>query len=1202
MSDARIPWSKLFFLFILAGFAAVALHAQSHVQTHSGPATAAPPRITAEADDSNLVTLEGNKHPLATAANDQGAAPASLELGRAILMLKSSSAQQAALNKLADDQQNPKSPHYHVWLTPAEYGAQFGIAPQDLAKINEWLEGHGFTVEPQMAGRNLIMFSGTNAQLMQAFHTELHTYTVKGQSYTAISANPQIPAAFSDVILGFSPNNFPVHAQHTATRLMKHTDAGWKDAAGVKPLATLPENGSTVYAVTPYDLATIYNILPLWEAGIDGTGETIAIVADSNIQRADVDSFRSEFGLPPTKLNIINYGPDPGRNGDEDEADLDVQWSGAVAKNATIDLVVANNSYASSGIFGSAAYVINNNIAPLLNVSFGACEQAFGTAENQFINLLWEQAASQGITVLVASGDAAAAGCDRGYAIASHGNAANGLSSTPYNVSVGGTDFSGNFPNPSKYWSATNNPTTQQSALSYIPETPWNDTCANPLVLAALRANGTTTDATTLDLCNDNNPLVQPFLNTNGGGGAASSCAVSGPDPTNPCAAGYPKPAWQSGVPGIPADGVRDTPDVSLMSGNGIWSSFYLACDSDASGGPCNSTFYITAGGTSFATPIFAGMLALAQQKQQAAGLGNINYVLYKLAATEYASSSANACASSNVIAGNSCIFYDITAGSNATPCLIFTLDCNTGSAIEQLGILTGDSAGPGYDVASGLGTINTYNLVENWKTALSTFLPTTTDILVTGSTSVVYGQNISLSVVVSPVAPATGVPSGEVGFTSNDPAPGSMSLTDVTLSKGQGEVAATPLSAGSYKVFGNYAGDATFAPSKSSGVSVNITKATPGIVLTSTRSSVQSGQNVTFSLEASSVLNGVVPSGTVVFTDTATGAALKNEGLPESSTFNGITTATWFATVPQSQLQSGANTIKASYSGDSNYLGVSAAPVTVTDARAGFTTTISQPSVTLTDGVGTLSVSVTPSGSTPLAPNSIVLSCPSAAGLTCTFSPNVVTGNGVLTSTLSVKLAPSSLHAAAPTVRRPGAKLTTVSLAGGLAGLLLLVVPKRRRNYRLLALCVLMLSGLMFTVGCNSAMHSSSVPQPSLAATTTLLSVNSKTPLAGSSTVFTAQVKPVSGNGIPTGAVTFAAGTARLGASPLTGGSATFTTKSLPLGSQAVIATYSGDTAYDTSSSAVTLLNVSANVALTVTATDAFGNQSSANVAVTIQ
>lgn len=1197
MSGFRITGSKLFLLSLLACLTAVALRAQ----THGHPTTTAMPRITAKVDDANRVMLPGNIHPLATAGHDLGAAPASLELGRAILVLKSTSAQQAALTKLTDDQHNPKSPNYHVWLTPAEYGARFGIASQDLAKIDGWLEGHGFTIEPQMAGRNLIIFSGTNAKLMQAFHTELHTYKVKGGTYTALSDNPQIPAAFSDLILSFSPNNFPVQAQHTIPRLMKHTDAGWKDVAGVKPQTTLPQNGTTYYAVTPYDLATIYNILPLWNAGIDGTGETIAIVADSNINPADVDTFRSAFGLPAKKLNIINYGPDPGRNDDESEADLDVQWSGAVAKNATIDLVVANNSYASGGIFGSAAYVVNNNLAPLLNVSFGACEQAFGTAENQFINLLWQQAASQGITVLVATGDSDAAGCDRGSSIASSGDAPNGIASTPYDISVGGTDFSGNFPDPTRYWSAENNATTAQSVLSYIPETAWNNSCANPVILAAELANGGTSDATTQALCNDSS-LAQQYLNTDGGGGAASNCAVAGPDATNPCGSGYPKPAWQSGVLGIPADGVRDTPDVSLMAGNGVWGSFYLACDSDASGGSCDTTSYVSAGGTSFAAPIFAGMLALVQQKEQAAGLGNVNYVLYKLGAAEYNNPSSTTCSSSSVTPGNSCIFYDITQGSNSAPCLIYTPDCGTGTAVERIGTLAGYYANPGYDVASGLGTINAYNLVENWNSASSTFLPTTTRVSLTDPTSVVYGQNVSLSVVVSPIAPATGVPSGDVGFTSNDPAPNSISLNETTLSQGHGTVATTPLSAGSYQLFANYAGDATFAPSASSGVTVNVVKASAGIVLTSTSSVVQSSQNVTFSLEANSVLNGVAPTGTVIFTNTATGAVLTNEGLAESSTFNGITTATWFATVPQSQLQSGANTITASYSGDSNYLGALAAPLSVSSAQEAFVTTISQPSVTLTNGSGSLSVLITPSGSTPLTPNSIVLSCPTAVGLICTFSPNVVSNSGALTSTLSVRLAPSSLSLAASRADSNNAKLATISLAGGMAGLMLLMVPKRRKNYGLLSLCIFLLSGLMLTVGCSSGIHNSSSSQSSLVATSTLLSVNSSTQLAGAATVFTAKVKPESGTGLPTGTIMFSAGSAKLGTSPLIGESATFTTTSLPLGSQAVIATYSGDSTYEISSSAVMLLNVSSTVALKVAATDAFSNQSSVNVAVIIQ
>jgi len=1186
--------SKLFNLFLLASLAVGGIHAQ----TQEG--VVASPRITTAVDDTNLVTLQGNVHPLATAANDQGAAPGSLEMGRAILVLKNSPSQQAALNKLTDDQQNSKSPSYHAWLTPAEYGARFGVAPQDIARINSWLESHGFTVEPQMAGNNLIMFSGTSAQISDAFHTEIHIYKVHGESYTANASNPQIPAAFSNVISSFSPNNFPVHAQHTTPKIIQRTEKGWKAIPGLQSQINYTISGNDYDAISPYDLATIYNILPLWNAGIDGTGQTIAIVSDSNIHPADVDAWRSIFSLPAKKLNIINYGPDPGENGDESEADLDVEWAGSVAKNATIDLVVANNSYASEGVFGAAEYAISNNLAPLLNVSYAACEQLLATGTNQFINTMWEQAASQGITVLVASGDSGAATCDRGNTVALNGDAENGLASTPYDVAVGGTDFSGNFPVTSKYWSSTNNPVTQASAISYIPESPWNDSCANPLILAALQAQGATSDPTLLSLCND--PAEQAyFLNTVGGGGGASNCAVTGPDLSHPCVSGYAKPAWQSGVNGIPSDDARDLPDVSLMAGNGEWGSLYLFCDTDYTQQPCNPTTSLgAAGGTSFASPIFAGMLALVMQKQGTA-LGNINYVLYKLGSTEYADASSTSCSSSTVATGNACVFYDITQGANATPCLVFSVDCDTGDQINQIGILTGYSATSGYDLASGLGSVNAYNLVENWDSASSKFLPSTTTLDATSSTTAVYGQNISVKVVVAPVAPAKGVPSGDVGILSNDTAPYSAALIDVTLKQGQGTAVASPVTAGSYLLFGNYAGDATFAPSKSIGIPVTITKAHPVTVLTSTLSSVQPGQNATISLAASSVLYGFAPTGTVVFTDTTTKANLPVETLPESSEYNGITTSTWFASIPQSNLQSGANTITATYSGDSNYEGTSAAPISVTAAQAAFTTAISQPVLTLSNGAGILTVSVTPSGQSPLTPGSIVLSCPATAGFTCSFSPNIVGSNGVLTSTLTVQLNTSAKLSPAPDVRKGKNALPKGSIALGLAGLLLLVVPKRRKNYLLLFLGSFTLAGLTMTVGCGAKVPFSQGAQSSLASSSTTLSVNTTTPVLGGTTIFTAKVTPMTGEEVPTGTITFRAGSANLGTSGLTAGSATFTTTSLPLGSQAVIATYSGDTKFSSSSSAVTMLNVTSTFALTITASDPQGDQSSANVAVTI-
>src|SRR6202789_1540703 len=476
-----------------------------------------------------------------------------------------------------------------------------------------------------MAGHSLIAFSGTNAQLRAAFHTEMHSYKIKSGTYHANANDPQIPAAIAPIVVGFaSLNNFPIKPLHSQPQMVQHVKNGWKLAAGnvaAQPEFTTTDQGTVLHLLAPYDLATIYNILPLWNAGIDGTGETIAICSQSDINPADVDSFRATFGLPAKKLNIIHYGPDPGlvtADDDEGEADLDVEWSGAVAKNATIDLVVSANTPASGGITGAAAYILNNNLASIMSVSYGECELHLGVAGNQYFNQLWEQAAAQGITVMVATGDAGSDVCDEDVLpISETGLSVSGFSSTPYNVAVGGTDLYGTYLDPNKYWNATNDQTTLASVISYLPEAAWNGSCANPQILAALQANGAdTTDTTTEALCN-NTALQANFLNITGGSGGVSNCAISTGTTPASCVSGYPKPAWQSGVPGIPSDGVRDVPDVALMAGNGTWGSFYVYCESDiAAGGVCDPNTSIEgAGGTSFASPIFAGMMALVQQK-----------------------------------------------------------------------------------------------------------------------------------------------------------------------------------------------------------------------------------------------------------------------------------------------------------------------------------------------------------------------------------------------------------------------------------------------------------------------------------------------------------------------------------------------------------------------------------------------------------
>jgi subtilase family serine protease len=455
----------------------------------SAQETAIPARITGAIDEAKLTVLKGNTHPRARAQFDHGAAPSSLGLSRILLVLQRSPEQDANLKLLLDQQQQKSSPNYHKWLTPEQFGQQFGAADQDIHTIVSWLSSHGFQINSVAKNRLIIEFSGTARQVNQVFHTEIHRYEVEGKEYWANATDPAIPTALRPVIAGISSlHNFgrrPMHRVADGVFLptgvnnrLQHHDQGNSLFTGGGGCGL---NGTSCYMVGPYDFATIYNVLPLWKAAspIDGTGQTIAIVSQSNIFAPDVSYFRADFGLPKVTLNIINDGPDPGRliGGDELESDLDVQITGSVAKGATIDLVISATTNTTAGVDLSALYIVDNNLAPVMSESYGACELEMGTAGNQFYNQLWQQAAAQGISVFVSSGDSGSAVCDRDEAIATHGLAVNGISSTPYDTAVGGTDFN-DLQDPGTYWSSTNN-SHEASALSYIPEMSWNDTCTN---------------------------------------------------------------------------------------------------------------------------------------------------------------------------------------------------------------------------------------------------------------------------------------------------------------------------------------------------------------------------------------------------------------------------------------------------------------------------------------------------------------------------------------------------------------------------------------------------------------------------------------------------------------------------------------------------------------------------------------------------
>ena len=575
-------------------------------------------RITGTVDERLRVVRRGNVHPLARREFDRGPAAGDTRMDRMVLLLQSSAAQQEALEALLEAQQDSTSPQFHQWLSPEDFGRMFGASDPDVDRVVNWLESHGFQVEPVSSSRRQIVFSGTAAQVQSAFHAEVHVYNVRGTLHYANATDPEIPQALAEVVGGVvSLHDFqskPMHGE-------------FRPADAPAPEYT---SGASHY-LAPADFATIYDSAGLYSQSIDGTGQSIAVVARSDYKASDVQVFRSQFGLPAANPTVIVNGRDPGvvSTDEQGEATLDVEWAGAVARKASIQFVVSASTNTSDGVELSAQYIVNHNVAPVVTLSFGLCEAALGSAGNQFWNSLWQQAASQGMTVFVASGDNGAAGCDSpSGASATGGKAVNGLCSSPYSTCVGGTQFK-DTSNPNAYWSANSNATTFGSALSYIPEAVWNE-------------SGTAAGGSELWA---------------GGGGASQV---------------YAKPSWQTGT-GVPADGHRDVPDVALTSA--VHDGYLVAM---------NGAFYVF-GGTSAATPSFAGLMALVNQKAQARQ-GSANPTFYALA--------------TNQSKGGAGVFHDVTSGSNSVP----------GQA--------GFTAGTGYDAASGLGSVDATLLVNHWTDA----------------------------------------------------------------------------------------------------------------------------------------------------------------------------------------------------------------------------------------------------------------------------------------------------------------------------------------------------------------------------------------------------------------------------------------------------------------------------------------------------
>jgi len=761
---------------------------------------AQPDRIANVIDSRASAVVQGSVPAKAQAKYDQGPVDPAMSLSYITMLLQPSAAQQVELKRLLEEQQDPASPNYHKWLTPEAYGDRFGLGANDVEKITYWLRAEGFSVVQVARGRDWIAFSGTAALIENTFHTPIHYFNVGGEQYFSNATEISIPQALRGIVAGFlGLNDFS----------LKPMGIGKATRADFFPIVESFYNLGGSHFLAPDDIATIYDIGPLYSAKIDGTGMKMVVVGQVDVSGSlsDIDNFRSAFGLAKNDpQQTIAGGQNPGTNsGDMLESKLDLEWAGAVARNATILFITSATSV--GGVFNAAEYAIDNKLAPVISMSYGACESdnASFLAANE-VEL--QKANSEGITFIASSGDTGAAACDSAdtspVRVATLGLSVNYPASSPEVTGVGGTEFSGDVSNASQYWN-TSNGSNGGSAISYIPETSWNDTAGRNELSAS--------------------------------GGGKSSCQGPG------CASGFPKPTWQTGT-GVPNDGVRDVPDVAISASPDH--DGYIICNAGSCTNGIGASPTIV-GGTSASAPVLAGIVTLLNQGTGSTGLGNINSKLYTLAQTS----------------GNG-VFHDITTGNNIVPCTPGTPSSGPAALQCPSGGTFGYSAGTGYDQVTGLGSVDAGNLVCQWLG--KTCGPVT--LTVVPSQVPVPGTNttVALTATVSAGLSAN-TPTGTITFFNGVNQIGS----PVAMSSGAASLNynVASLAAGVYPITATYSGDTNFASGTSAMVDLTIGTATT-TTLSVAPASVAAGSSGPVALTATvtATSGSTTPTGTVTFSN----------------------------------------------------------------------------------------------------------------------------------------------------------------------------------------------------------------------------------------------------------------------------------------------------------------------------------------------
>jgi polyisoprenoid-binding protein YceI len=1139
---------RFFAFFALVMLVGMLIGGAAHCKAQAGSAA----RIRGPIDETSRVRLRGNVTAAAQPQWDRGEAPGSTQLTHMRLVLARSRAQQAALNRLEQELQETSSPNYHRWLTPEEFGRRFGPSDADIVAVTGWLESHGFQAEPVAPGRIDIAFSGTASQVEEAFHTTVHAYDMHGQWFYSNTSDPEIPAALAPVIEGIAHLNTLSPRSSAVPGVPGRMDPATKRLTPMgnvnRARPAYNPNGGYLYLVAG-DAATIYdtpnpkfNANATAGATYDGTGVTIGVTGTSLIKGTTVQNYRSKFlgdNVAPTITNLDGVTFTDGSN----EPYLDVEIAGALAPGATIHYYLAND------LNTPIEHALTDNTIDILSFSYYECERLATTSDNAAINNFWQQAAAQGIAVTVATGDSGSANCDdptnssgQDNATAVRGLGVNAWASTPNNIAVGGTDVPALTQNFAAYSSDGGSAATYyRTALQYIPEAVWNDSSQFDNGLA------------------NNEPWgvgLSPYpANINGGGGGVSSCSTNNTGASvGSCVSGYAKPAWQGGA-GVPADGVRDLPDVSLMAGNGFEDATWLVCDDtmNLSTGLTNdctvqsdgSFSFAAYGGTSTSAPAMAGILALVEQST-GGRLGQAAAQIYNLYNGSHAAT----------------IFHDITQGNNSVSCKQGSPNCaknKNGYYYE-----TGYDAGTGYDLATGLGSVDAAQLIQFWSTATGGAAATVT--VTAPPASVPTNQSVTVTVTVTG---GRGTPEGTVTLTS-----GSYTSAATTLTNGMAMITipANSLGAGTQTLTASYSGDTNYAPATGTATLTVVAPASATVTVTPAAASVPVDQSVAVTVAVAGSGGAATPGGTVTLTSGTYASA-------GTALVNGTATIT----IPANSLAVGTDTLTAAYSGDANYApATGTGTLTVTAVAppppATFTLAATSPGAIAAGGSAASTLTIT--GSNGYA-GSVALSCALTGAPTDAMNQPTCAVAGspvVLSATATMGTASVSVQTTAATSGVVG-RMRWFGAAGssGALALLVLCFPGRIRRWRAMLCCSILAAAVLFAgVGCGSSSSPSKSSGGSGGATksTPTVAVTAAAKSIASNTAVPVTIAVTGSGATPTGAATLTSGKYASSPTMLSMGAATVTipANTLATGQDVLTASYSGDANYNAATGSVTL------------------------------